>query len=134
MFCCHYYCFICTSENLFIVYSRFAIDRGGTFTEVFCLCPGGKVRVMKLLSVDPANYPDAPREGIRRILESETKMKMPAEDPIDTSLIQWIRIRVAMKIFEGFGAALFKEFTIGWETVTAVHYTRHGTCFNHLLH
>lgn len=62
----------------------FAIDRGGTFTDVFCLCPGGKVtsllfskmlqhcvqvRVMKLLSVDPANYPDAPREGIRRILE-----------------------------------------------------------------
>ena len=39
---------------------RFAIDRGGTFTDVFCLCPGGKVRVMKLLSVDPANYPDAP--------------------------------------------------------------------------
>jgi hypothetical protein len=26
-------------------------------------------RVLKLLSVDPANYPDAPREGIRRILE-----------------------------------------------------------------
>ena len=46
---------------------RFAIDRGGTFTDVFCLCPGGKVRVMKLLSVDPANYPDAPREGIRRL-------------------------------------------------------------------
>jgi 5-oxoprolinase (ATP-hydrolysing) len=26
-------------------------------------------RVLKLLSVDPANYDDAPREGIRRILE-----------------------------------------------------------------
>ena len=24
---------------------------------------------MKLLSVDPQNYPDAPREGIRRIME-----------------------------------------------------------------
>ena len=29
--------------------------------DVYALCPGGKVRVMKLLSVDPANYPDAPR-------------------------------------------------------------------------
>lgn len=48
---------------------QFAIDRGGTFTDVYARCPGGKVRVMKLLSVDPANYPDAPREGIRRILE-----------------------------------------------------------------
>lgn len=46
----------------------FAIDRGGTFTDVYSECPNGEVRVMKLLSVDPA-YPDAPREGIRRILE-----------------------------------------------------------------
>ena len=47
---------------------RFAIDRGGTFTDIYSECPNGEVRVMKLLSVDPA-YPDAPREGIRRILE-----------------------------------------------------------------
>ena len=86
----------------------FAIDRGGTFTDVYALCPGGKVRkcvlkyailpqipkvrVMKLLSVDPANYPDAPREGIRRILESETGVSMPPDKPIDTSLIEWIRM------------------------------------------
>ena len=48
---------------------RFSIDRGGTFTDVYVQCPGGKVRVMKLLSEDPANYPDAPREAIRRIIE-----------------------------------------------------------------
>ena len=47
---------------------RFAIDRGGTFTDVYSECPNGEVKVMKLLSVDPA-YPDAPREGIRRILQ-----------------------------------------------------------------
>ena len=47
---------------------RFAIDRGGTFTDVYAECPNGEVRVMKLLSVDPT-YPDAPREGIRRILQ-----------------------------------------------------------------
>ena len=29
----------------------------------------GKVRTVKLLSEDPDNYPDAPREGIRRIIE-----------------------------------------------------------------
>lgn len=48
---------------------QFAIDRGGTFTDVYARCPSGKIRVMKLLSVDPQNYPDAPREGIRRVLE-----------------------------------------------------------------
>lgn len=46
----------------------FAIDRGGTFTDVMCVCPNGKVRTLKLLSVDPQRYEDAPREGIRRIL------------------------------------------------------------------
>lgn len=47
----------------------FAIDRGGTFTDVICICPNGKVRTLKLLSEDPERYADAPREGIRRILQ-----------------------------------------------------------------
>jgi len=53
---------------------QFAIDRGGTFTDIYARCPGGKIRVMKLLSVDPTNYPDAPREGIRRILEEVSEI------------------------------------------------------------
>ena len=32
--------------------------------------------------------------------------------------------RVATKIFEGFGEALFKEFIAGWEPISTVHYTR----------
>lgn len=49
---------------------RFAIDRGGTFTDVYAemdvLDANGVVqeirpKVIKLLSEDPANYPDAPR-------------------------------------------------------------------------
>lgn len=62
---------------------KFAIDRGGTFTDIYAKCPNGEVRVMKLLSVDPTNYSDAPREGIRRILESvnifSTLMKIAFE-------------------------------------------------------
>ncbi|XP_064124272.1 5-oxoprolinase isoform X5 [Loxodonta africana] len=53
---------------------HFSIDRGGTFTDVFAQCPGGHVRVLKLLSEDPANYGDAPTEGIRRILEQAVPM------------------------------------------------------------
>lgn len=48
---------------------QFAIDRGGTFTDIWAKCPNGTIRVLKLLSVDPLNYSDAPREGIRRIIE-----------------------------------------------------------------
>lgn len=47
----------------------FAIDRGGTFTDVFTRLPDGRERVLKLLSRDPQNYKDAPTEGIRRVLE-----------------------------------------------------------------
>ncbi|XP_064599058.1 5-oxoprolinase-like [Liolophura sinensis] len=71
---------------------QFAIDRGGTFTDVWARCPGGEIRVLKLLSEDPQNYPDAPREGIRRILEQETGKSFPPEKPLDASLIDWIRM------------------------------------------
>ena len=50
----------------------FAIDRGGTFTDVLCICPDGQVETLKLLSEDPERYSDAPREGIRRILKKVT--------------------------------------------------------------
>lgn len=67
----YYILFILNSFNTSIMGGKFkfAIDRGGTFTDIYAKCPNGEVRVMKLLSVDPTNYSDAPREGIRRILE-----------------------------------------------------------------
>uniref|UniRef100_A0A452V663 5-oxoprolinase, ATP-hydrolysing n=1 Tax=Ursus maritimus TaxID=29073 RepID=A0A452V663_URSMA len=71
---------------------HFAVDRGGTFTDVFAQCPGGHVRVLKLLSEDPANYVDAPTEGIRRILEQEGGVPLPRDRPLDTSRIASIRM------------------------------------------
>eukprot|EP00741_Cyanophora_paradoxa_P015448 tig00020892_g14911.t1 len=71
---------------------RFSIDRGGTFTDIYAEIPVPPYyRVYKLLSVDPANYEDAPREGIRRILEEATGQKMP-KNAVDTSRIEWIRM------------------------------------------
>jgi N-methylhydantoinase A/oxoprolinase/acetone carboxylase beta subunit len=73
---------------------RFAIDRGGTFCDVFAeLPPRGpgqptRYTVLKLLSVDPENYSDAPTEGIRRILETETGIAHPKGQPVDTSRIE----------------------------------------------
>ncbi|MGB5684626.1 MAG: hydantoinase/oxoprolinase family protein, partial [Candidatus Electrothrix sp.] len=73
---------------------RFSIDRGGTFTDVYAEVPDkqGKpgFRTIKLLSEDPANYPDAPREGIRRIL---AEFGIPLKDGLlDSSRIEWIRM------------------------------------------
>ena len=71
---------------------RFSIDRGGTFTDVYAEVPGEPgFRVVKLLSEDPQNYPDAPREGIRRILESVTGKIFPKES-LPAENIEWIRM------------------------------------------
>lgn len=48
--------------------------------------------VIKLLSEDPANYKDAPLEGIRRIISTVTGREIPRGEPIDTSLIKSIRM------------------------------------------
>ena len=71
---------------------RFSIDRGGTFTDVYAEVPGEPgFRVVKLLSEDPAHYPDAPREGIRRILEEVTGHPYPKEGFVSSD-IDWIRM------------------------------------------
>ena len=60
---------------------QFAIDRGGTFTDVFARCPDGRVRVLKLLSEDP-KYDDAPTEGIRRVLREVGAPNNPPKHPL----------------------------------------------------
>ncbi|KAI1778339.1 Hydantoinase B/oxoprolinase-domain-containing protein [Hypoxylon cercidicola] len=70
---------------------RIAIDRGGTFTD----CVGtlnGKDVVIKLLSEDPANYEDAPLEGIRRIMSHFEGREIPRGEALDTSKIDSIRM------------------------------------------
>ncbi|KAL6130352.1 hypothetical protein ACLB2K_068732 [Fragaria x ananassa] len=72
---------------------RFCIDRGGTFTDVYAQVPGQPDgRVLKLLSVDPSNYDDAPVEGIRRILEEFTGQKISRCLKLPTDKIEWIRM------------------------------------------
>ena len=71
---------------------RFSIDRGGTFTDVYAEVPGETgFRVVKLLSEDPDNYDDAPREGIRRILEDVTGQSFDPKG-FKSDLIEWIRM------------------------------------------
>lgn len=70
-----------------------AIDRGGTFTD--CIgtnIPGKDDIVVKLLSVYPSNYCDAPTEGIRRILELAAGAKLTRGEAIDTSPIASIKM------------------------------------------
>jgi 5-oxoprolinase (ATP-hydrolysing) len=78
----------------------FSIDRGGTFTDIFCQVTNSSTNeqetvVMKLLSVDPANYQDAPTEGIRRILNDKGlsgETALDRADKIPTQQIKSIRM------------------------------------------
>ncbi|KAF7550997.1 hypothetical protein G7Z17_g5332 [Cylindrodendrum hubeiense] len=70
---------------------RIAIDRGGTFTD----CVGesnGEEIIIKLLSEDPANYKDAPLEGIRRIMSHFLGRDIPRGEALNTSQIDSIRM------------------------------------------
>ncbi|KAK9421527.1 putative Hydantoinase B/oxoprolinase [Seiridium unicorne] len=70
---------------------RIAIDRGGTFTDCVGTLNGEDI-VIKLLSEDPANYEDAPLEGIRRIMSHFLGREIPRGEPLDTSRIDSIRM------------------------------------------
>ncbi|KAL9098092.1 MAG: hypothetical protein Q9163_006182, partial [Psora crenata] len=73
--------------------------------------------IVKLLSEDPSNYEDAPREGIRRLLSRFTDQEVPRGQALDTSKIESIRMgttvatnallerkgeRIAMVVTKGF--------------------------------
>lgn len=99
---------------------RIAIDRGGTFTDCVGEHNGDEI-VIKLLSEDPANYKDAPLEGIRRIMSHFLGRDIPRGEPLDTSQIDSIRMgttvatnallerkgeKIAMVVTAGFGDCL----------------------------
>ena len=71
---------------------QISIDRGGTFTDVHASVPGQDDIILKVLSVDPSNYQDAPTEGIRQILEIVSNKPHPRGQPLDTKLIERIRM------------------------------------------
>ncbi|KAH9003327.1 5-oxoprolinase [Lactarius hatsudake] len=77
---------------------RISADRGGTFCDVYANYPDPdnpqqrKELVVKLLSQDPANYQDAPTEGIRRVLEAVTGESIPRGEKLDITKIDYIRL------------------------------------------
>ncbi len=57
---------------------KFAVDRGGTFTDVIGVDPHGRLHALKILSSSP-DYGDPSIEGIRRILGLSSGEPLPAE-------------------------------------------------------
>ncbi|MDQ3080500.1 MAG: hydantoinase B/oxoprolinase family protein [Pseudomonadota bacterium] len=87
----------------------FAIDRGGTFTDVVAQHSDGRVRVEKLLSENPNAYDDAALEGVRRIIASEggsySEVRM-GTTVATNALLERKGERTALAISRGFKDAL----------------------------
>jgi len=87
----------------------FAIDRGGTFTDVVARASDGRVRVEKLLSENPGHYDDAALEAIRRVLSRDggevVEVRM-GTTVATNALLERKGERVALAITRGFGDAL----------------------------
>ncbi|MDP8224783.1 MAG: hydantoinase B/oxoprolinase family protein [Candidatus Lernaella stagnicola] len=58
---------------------RFAVDRGGTFTDVLAIDPAGRLHSTKLLS-ESTEYDDAVIEGMRRVLGVAPGRALPVEE------------------------------------------------------
>ncbi|KWV92110.1 hydantoinase B/oxoprolinase family protein [Erythrobacter sp. YT30] len=89
---------------------RFAVDRGGTFTDVVALTPDGVLVTEKLLSEHPEHYDDAASEGVRRLLARHGDAPI-AEVRIGTTvatnaLLERKGERLALAITRGFADAL----------------------------
>ena len=87
----------------------FAIDRGGTFTDVVARASDGQLRIEKLLSENPGQYPDAALEAIARVLAEEggsvAEVRM-GTTVATNALLERKGERVALAITRGFGDAL----------------------------
>ena len=89
---------------------RFAVDRGGTFTDVVATTPDGRVVTAKLLSENPGHYADAASEAVRRLMAEHGEGPI-AELRIGTTvatnaLLERKGERLALAITKGFGDAL----------------------------
>ena len=87
----------------------FAIDRGGTFTDIVAHCSDGRSRVEKLLSENPEHYADAALEGIGRILGEEggeVRSVRMGTTVATNALLERKGERVALVTTRGFADAL----------------------------
>ncbi|MEM8697323.1 MAG: hydantoinase B/oxoprolinase family protein [Pseudomonadota bacterium] len=89
---------------------RFAIDRGGTFTDVVAVAPDGALHVEKLLSENPEQYDDAAVAAIGRLRERFGEAPIASVKMGTTvatnALLERKGERVALAVTRGFGDAL----------------------------
>lgn len=114
----------------------FAIDRGGTFTDVIALAPDGGLHVEKLLSENPEQYEDAAVAGIERLLarhgEGPVASVKMGTTVATNALLERKGERVALAVTRGFGDAL----RIGYQArpeIFARHIVLPSQLYDHVI-
>ena len=103
----------------------FAIEQGGTFTDVYAEVPDAvrPTRILKLLTVDKTHYDSAPLEAIRRILEEVTRVPHPRGVPLPYDNIKSIRMGTTVAtnaLLERKGARMALLVTRGFRDLLAI--------------
>ncbi len=112
---------------------QIAIDRGGTFCDIWANIPGQGETVFKILSEDSQNYADAPAEGIRVVLEKFTGRKIAKNEKLDGSLIEWVRMGTTVAtnaLLERKGEKFVYFTTKGFEDVLEIGTQARPELFN----
>ena len=105
---------------------QFWIDRGGTFTDVIGKSPEGKIIVHKLLSENPEQYPDAPIQGIRHILD------LSRDEPIPTDNIEVVKMGTTVAtnaLLERKGDRVVPAITQGFKDALRIGYQNRPDIF-----
>lgn len=103
----------------------FAIDRGGTFTDVIGVDPEGRVHTLKLLS-QSSHYADASLEGIRRLLA------LTKDSSIHTERVREIRMGTTVAtnaLLERKGELTALFITEGFEDLLEIGYQNRPELF-----
>ncbi len=104
---------------------KFAIDRGGTFTDVLAFDPAGGFQALKLLSSSPY-YGDASIEGIRRILG------LGKDAPLPQGEIEGIRLGTTVAtnaLLERKGGGVLLLITKGFSGLLEIGYQNRPDIF-----
>jgi len=110
---------------------RFAVDRGGTFTDVFGIDPRGRVHLEKLLS-HSENYSDPVVEGICRILK-----RHPGRWSLDITCISSVRVGTTLAtnaLLERKGTPVALFITQGFEDLLEIGNQARPEIFSLAIH
>lgn len=105
---------------------KFAIDRGGTFTDIVALTPEKDFRTLKLLSSAPG-YDNASIEGVRRILNLSAGESLP-EDKIE--FIRFGTTVATNALLEGKGGKVCLITNTGFRDILEIGYQARPEIFN----